>query len=518
LAVLAAMLAAWPVSKALAEDPADPIINLFLQKGFITETEAAKAKAEMQAIRTNQSQEMPHIPESKWKISEGIKSIQMFGDLRLRYEDRRAEDPAGGSIDLQRFRYSLRLGIRGEVFDDFNYGLRIETSANPRSSWVTFGTSSSGTPYQGPFGKSTAGIAVGQIYIGYHPANWVDLTVGKMPNPLYTTPMVWDPDINPEGAAEHFKYTVGAADVFATFGQFLYQDVNPSSASGGLGFNGLTGQNANNVFQLAFQGGFTYHFTTNMSVKVAPSVYKYLGLQRSSVTSPNVNSPFFGDPYIGEGVYLGPGTGTINGYSGFGTSSTLPGYGSLGFPLNQVGLNDLLVIDVPFEFDFKVHHLDARVFGDFAYNLEGNNRAKAAAAGYAAWLASQPTPPTIHAFSPQKNQDKAYQIGLAIGNEGGWDAHVRHPWEFKTFWQHTEQYALDPNIIDSDVFEGRENMEGVNAQIAYGFTRNVIASIRYAHGSRIDKKIGTGGSNQDIPQINAINQFDLLQLDLTLKY
>ena len=74
------------------------------------------------------------------------------------------------------------------------------------------------------------------------------------------------------------------------------------------------------------------------------------------------------------------------------------------------------------------------------------------------------------------------------------------------------------NIIDSDVFEGRENMEGVNVRVGYGFTRNVIGSIRYAHASRINKKLGTGGSNQDIPQINPINQFDLLQLDLTLKY
>jgi hypothetical protein len=76
LTVLAAMLAAWPVGRALASDPADPIINLFLQKGFITENEASKAKAEIEEIRTNQSQEMPHVPESKWKISEGIKSVQ----------------------------------------------------------------------------------------------------------------------------------------------------------------------------------------------------------------------------------------------------------------------------------------------------------------------------------------------------------------------------------------------------------------------------------------------------------
>lgn len=524
LAGLAAFAVALPASAEQTPatkqtpDPSDPIINLFLQKGFITESEASKAKAEMEAIRsTNAVQELPHEQASRWKLNEGVKKVQFYGDLRLRYEDRRSEDPAGGSIELQRFRYSVRLGLQGDLFDDFYYGLRVETAANPRSPWVTFGSSTSGT-YQGPFGKSTATIAFSQLYAGWHPQDWVDITVGKMPNPLYTTPMVWDPDINPEGAAERFKYTIGAADVFANFGQFLYQDVNPSSASGGLGFNGLTGQHADNIFQLAFQAGLNYHITTNITFKAAPALYKYIGLHRSSVTSPNVNSPFFGDPYIGEGTYLGPGTGTTLGASGFGTSSTLPGYGSLNFPLNQVGIDNLLVVDVPFELDFKIHHLDARVFGDASYNLEGADRAKAAAAGYANWLASQATPPTISGFSPQKNEDKAWQLGLAIGNEGGWSGKSRHPWEFKTYWEHTEQYALDPNLIDSDVFEGRENMEGINVQLAYGFTKNVIGTVRYAHGDRINNKLGTGGSNQDIPQMNPIAHYDLLQLDLTLKY
>ena len=56
--------------------------------------------------------------------------------------------------------------------------------------------------------------------------------MGKMPNPLYTTTLVWNGNISPEGAAEQFKYTVGPADFFANFGQFLYQDMNPISASG----------------------------------------------------------------------------------------------------------------------------------------------------------------------------------------------------------------------------------------------------------------------------------------------
>src|SRR5208282_784001 len=148
--------------------------------------------------------------------------------------------PKGGNIDLRRMRYSVRVGLRGEVLDDFYYGLRLETGANPRSSFTTFGTSASGTPYQGPFGKSTAGINLGQAYIGWHPWNWLDVTAGKMPNPLYVTPLVWNSNINPEGAAEHLKYTVGDADFFANLGQFIYQDTNPNQASFGY-FTGSPG-------------------------------------------------------------------------------------------------------------------------------------------------------------------------------------------------------------------------------------------------------------------------------------
>ena len=46
-------------------------------------------------------------------------------------------------------------------------------------------------------------------------------------------------------------------------------------------------------------------------------------------------------------------------------------------------INNLLVLEVPAEFDFKIPNtplgnLQARIFGDFAYNFEGNDRASAA--------------------------------------------------------------------------------------------------------------------------------------------
>jgi hypothetical protein len=520
-AAMATILAGVGVSVGKAADAPDPLLDLFVKKGFVTQEEADKVKAEADAMRTNNVAALESA--SRLKISKGLKDIGLYGDLRVRYEDRTAEDPAGGKLDLNRLRAAVRIGLRGDAYDNFYYGVRLDTAGNPRSAWYTFGSSSSGTPYQGPYGKSTAGVEIGQVYLGWRPTSWLDVTVGKMAQPLYTTPMVWDSDYNPEGAAEHLSYTVGEADLFGNFAQFIYEDANPTTATGGLGINGLTGQNTENVFQFAWQGGVNYHITTNISAKVGATLYKYVGMKRSSSTSGSSTSPGFGDPFVGEGTYLGPGTSTQNGASGYGTSGVIPGYESLGFPNNQVGLDHLTVLEIPFEANFKISKLDARVFGDFAYNFDGKARAQAAANGYKVYLANQSVTPTITAFKPQTDDVKAYQIGLALASHDnlgmvyGSTSH-RHGWEARAYWQHVEQYALDPNLLDSDFFEGRGNLEGFYTAVAYGLTDNVIATFRYGYATRINDKLGTGGSNQDIPQVNPIHKFNILQMDLTLRF
>jgi hypothetical protein len=503
----------------------DPVLDLFIQKGFVTQQEVEKIKAEAEFNRTNNVSN-PSRLASKWKISEGTKHVELFGDVRVRYEDRLAEDSSGAAIDLQRFRYSVRVGLRGELFDSFYYGFRLEPSSNPRSSWVTMGTtSSSSPPYQGPFGKSTAGVNIGQAYLGWRPG-WVDLTVGKMPNPLYATTLIWNSNLNPEGAAERFSHSVGDAQLFANFGQFLYQDQNPNSSDEGLG---ITTGNTDNIFQFAWQAGLKYQFSTNTSAKIAGTLYTYTGLHRSTATSGV--SPYFGDPYVGEGDHLlDPSTAVgASGYqSSSSTSQGLVGYGSLGFPMNQVGLNHLLVVDVPFEVDFKVDRLNARLFGDVAYNLEGKQRAEDAASAYTAILNNSATSTVKKSpFSPQTRDVMAYQLGFGVGSAGQTfgptqglvygSSSAKHAWELRTYWQHIEQYSLDPNLLDSDFFEGRENMQGVCVALAYGFSEHVIATVRYGHAERINSKLGTGGSNQDIPQMNPISSYSLYQVDLTCK-
>src|SRR5215467_2566219 len=116
LAVILWLIAAKSV---LAAEVSDPTLDLLVKKGIITQEEATKAKAEAEAMRTNM---MAMPSESKWKIGNAIKNVELFGDLRLRFEDRVAKTPSDGKLELYRGRVAVRLGLRGEAFDDFYYG------------------------------------------------------------------------------------------------------------------------------------------------------------------------------------------------------------------------------------------------------------------------------------------------------------------------------------------------------------------------------------------------------------
>jgi hypothetical protein len=501
------------ISAGYCAEQSDPLLELFIQKGMLTREEVNRVRAEAESIRTNTAA-MPST-ESKWKIANAVKSIEVYGDVRVRYEQREAETPADTRLQLDRARVAVHVGLRGELLDDFYYGVRLETSNNPRSAWVTFGSSSST-----PFGKSSYNVNFGQAYLGWRAGSWGEITLGKMPNPLYTTSMVWDPDLNPEGAAEHLKYSIGQADFFANFGQFLYQDNNPNYISGSLLPSVAptpTGtrpqESTDNTFLIAWQGGVNYHLTRDISAKVAGGVYQYVGLQKT-VNKPVGYSPNgIGDDFIGEGSFGGTNSSApINGL----TSQN-------GVSYNQVGLDHLLILEVPFEFNFNFSQITARIFGDYAYNLEGSDRATAAVRALAAANVGVNNSPPLLRYGAQSNDRHAYQAGLAIGSRDSIGlvtgaAYHRHGWELRGYWQHVEQYALDPNLLDSDFFEGRGNIQGVYAALSYGLAANVTGTVRYGYGWRINDKLGTGGNNQDIPQINPINHYSLLQIDLGVSF
>lgn len=495
LAVLAiagsTLLSAIP---ARAQD-SGALLDLLVRKRLISDQEAEDVRAEL-------TKEISSTSAGKWKLSTPITELELYGDARVRYEVRTAEtgspdtlNAIGDNTQRNRARYRLRLGLRGTLADDWFFGLRLETSQNPRSTNITFGGDSS----SGPFAKNDDGVNVGQAYLGYKGFKDVTLTAGKLPNPFIVTSMTWDGDINPEGLSEQWKHTfkiplgggertaasvesmskdgktvasVGEVseprsitiDVFANLGQFVYDDSNPENAVGPA----PSGVPNTDAYLLGWQVGAKINFTKNVYLQIAPTLYNYTG------NGDTFNKHFVGDPPFNV---VDPVTGDV--------TTVSP---------NQTGVNSLLVYNMPVEFGWKVGELPMRVFGDFAVNFDADDRA--AAAGH-----------------PDKGDQRyAYQIGLGIGK-----IKEKHDWQLAAFYQHVDQFALDPNLVDSDIFDSRVNMEGFAVSFGYAVSDAVIANLTYGYGEQNDGDLGTGGVG-DAFSINPLRKYHIFQADLSVKF
>lgn len=430
----------------------------------------------------------------KWKLFPAITELELFGDMRLRYEYRGgrfpSDDPSHPNDwqERERERYRLRLGLRGTIIDDWFFGLRLETSASARSENVTFGADASteSPGGGGPFAKGDDGIFVGQAYAGYKGFPGVMLTGGRMPNPFVSTLVVWDSDINPEGLAEQWKHTwifgetapppaaytkdskaVAAVsprepflklDLFVNLAQFVYDDSNPTNPIGPrpTRTQPITGEHQlvpnTNAFLLGWQVGARFEFPHILYFQFAPTIYNYTG-----------NGKDFHIHYSGD-----PGG-------------------------NQTGINSLLVFDMPMELGWKLWNIPMRVFGDFAVNLEADERADAAG------------------HPGEGDQRYAFQAGLGIGR-----LKKKHDWQIAAWWQHSDQYALDPNLVDLHLFDGRLNLQGVAVRAGYMLADAISFNLTYGYAWRIDNALGTGG--RGAIGINPLDQYQLFQADLDLNF
>jgi hypothetical protein len=469
------------------------LLDLLVRKGLINDQEAEEVRADL-------TREHAATSAGKLKLSTPVTELELYGDARVRYEVRSGEtarpdpiNPPGDTYQRDRARYRLRIGLRGTLVDDWFFGIRLETGTSPRSTNITFGDDGS---VNGPFSKDSDRISVGQAYFGYKGVRDLTLTVGKMGNPFVTSSMIWDPDINPEGLAEQWKHTFSfsfgggsmasaesyskdgkavttaattsepkkiSLDIFANFGQFVYDDTNPENPIG----PNPTGLPDDDSYLLGWQIGAKITFPHDFYVQVAPTLYNYTGTGDSFATH------FVGDPTF---KVTDPVTGVV--------TTVVP---------NQTGANSLLVFDVPIEIDWKFGELPVKIFGEYGRNLSGDDRA-------------------IAAGHPDKTGSvNAYQIGMGLGK-----VKEKGSWELRGFWQHAEQFALDPNLVDSDIFDSRVNLEGFAFVFGYAVTDAITANLIYAHGWQIDHNLGTGGIG-DLG-INPVDNYNLFQGDLNFKF
>ncbi len=544
------------------------LLDALVKKGVLT-------NKERQEIQTDEQTSSAQTAASKIQLSSSIKTITFYGDLRLRYELRNGTTPSGtyypssatsttpnsrlthdDSETMNRWRYRLRFGVKGDLYDNIFYGFRLAT--NPyydRSGNVTFGSSDSA----GPFGKGRSILAIDQAYLGWRPTNDITLTGGQMANPLYTTNLVWDDNLNPAGAAEQWDHNFdNGVEAFATAGQFVYQ-----SASGNGITNTLNGTyNPSNVFMFAEQAGFKYKFNKDTYFKAAATFYSYSGTTASTaggitsvqglyssspinLSAPNNSPAYFNGPFVGAA-----------------SAQTT----------NVSGVNNLAVLEVPMEFDFRIGSdgistgatkdrvgpgassggwsVPVRIFSDFAYNLDANSRSASARDAINGAVASNfvgskstgnvgvtlnnsaPTGAGMSATDVANNKamlgsstfagvqnsgqdlldQVAYQVGVEVGQlkkKGDWDG--------KLYWQSTGYYAVDPNLIDADIFNAATNMQGVVVAGSYNWTDGLTSTVRYAWAEQVNDKLATPNVNQDL-QLGTIQHYNLFQADLIWKF
>lgn len=467
-------------ANAMADSTTD-IVNALVSKGVLTEEEGAlltkgrtdEAEGQAKALKK----------ASKLKVSDAIDNATVYGDIRVRAEARSgnginatATATTSPSIDQERdrARYKMTLGVKTES-GAFYTDLAMAMGANGRSDNATFGKTATSNI------DDKEALFIKRAMIGFKATDWLTVEAGRMDNPLYTTPMVWDADLNFEGLTEKFKYKAGDADLFFTAAQAEYQGDRKS-------YNGVKAPTITTEL-FAFQGGAKYAINDRTSAKGALTYTTY-----SHNSGPKAFSP--GANYAGLGALAAAGTSSF--------TTAVDGLLTYGY-----GVNNLDVIEIPAEINFMAtSNIGVRAYGDYAHNTSGSDRA-AAACLVTAQVCNQGT------------DSNAWLLGLVVGSAKDLKAFegnkmAKGDWSARIWYQDVGAYSVDANAVDSDFMDSRVNMKGTTFKAQYNIQDNVYANFAYGHATRKNGALGTGGAAQDL-SLN-LNSFDLVQLDLTYKF
>ncbi|HTL72911.1 MAG TPA: putative porin [bacterium] len=213
-----------------AQTSVDSLLNKLEQKGILTVDEANALKAENQQ---DSAADFKRQYDSKMKMPDWVTGYKIGGDFRGRYDQISAMNNED-YVNRARFRYRLRFGIVASIVDNMEVGFRLgsgDSSGNALSNNTTEENNATKKPLwvDAAYGKWTA-INDGEWLLA--------ATVGKMDNPFNFTPMVFDPDLTPEGAAITGGYTINDSQAISFAGASFVLDEESGSTRDPIMFGG----------------------------------------------------------------------------------------------------------------------------------------------------------------------------------------------------------------------------------------------------------------------------------------
>jgi hypothetical protein len=294
--LLAATLALSGAGVAIAAD-SGPLIELLVRKGVLNDQEAEELRTELaKDFASNTS-------AGKLNLGSHLTEFKLGGDVRLRHQVE-TQAPQNGTVTNERTRERFRFRLNGDVMmqKGWGAGFALETASAADSGNQTFEN-----------GNNDYDIYLARAYVSWRPnLNWM-FVGGKQRNPFYSTDMIWDSDINPQGLSEiHTRYLAGKDTLEFRASQIIMDDNNETGI-------GRAGRDA---WLFVQQAVYTHWFGQDAignvvnSLVVAPGFMVY---NDSVLSGLNNETPFNGST-DGLAVFTMPGEVNWVGINGAGTS------------------------------------------------------------------------------------------------------------------------------------------------------------------------------------------------------
>ena len=401
-------------------------------------------------------------------IPEWLDRLKWEGDIRVRYQGDRFSDTNPSPVvfalagqnnvtnsteNSNRARLRARLGLLAKITSDVSAGFRLTTgnTSDPVSTNQTLGN------YENKYS-----LVFDRAYLKLDPWESVTVSAGRIPNPFYSTDLVWDEDLNFEGAAASWRTpesSISSFRPFVTLGAFALQQIEQSDTV-----------RAKDKWFWGAQAGFEWRSSHQTRVKLGLSYYDY----REVNGIPNPNNAANPGPFDR-------------------TAPTFRQKGNTVFDINANNANDSILALAP---DFNLVNLTGSIdlahfdpvhvilTGDYVRNVGYKQDEIAARTGLT------DTAPKV----------TGWQGRLAVGMPVIRDL---HDWQIFGGYRYLQRDAVLDAFTDSDFHLGGTDTKGYFIGGSYGLNKNTWVSLRWLSAD----------------QINGLPlAIDVLQLDLNAKF
>ncbi len=378
-----------------------------------------------------------------------LEKMKFKGDLRLRH-DTQWRDTGTEEYARNRERFRLRFGVKAEPTDNTDVEVRL----------------ASGSGFQNTTNQSFDGhgrgkdIFIDLAYASWEPCDYFKITGGKQKNPLFTFPLVWDPDVHPEGVSETLKLNAGDEfSIFVNLGQWFIEELD------------IKGESDSDPTLLAYQIGFVIKPTKATKFELAGTYYDFMNLDTISYADLSDSASFQGYNHRNnQQMIFDSDEKLLNEFKCW----------ELGAKLKIEG-----VLPVPFS-----------IFGDYIMNNEADT-------GELIEKGVDPgdTDPTDLMAYDGDDRDSGWLVGFSVGNKN-----KQGDWYGKYFYQELEDFAFPALFVDSDFHGGGTNNVGHYIQGRYFFTNNIQGRCTGFLTEREDER-KDGKKDEDRIQVDIIITF-----------